>query len=83
MGMPEILKQLNATQGPTISPQVKGLMDAVRGAGNPQALLTQLVRNNPQVSQLINQAGGDPQKAFYQLAQAKGVNPEEVLKLLR
>ena len=58
----------------------------VRSAGNPQAMLQNLIQNNPQMQQvmtLVNQAGGDPKTAFYQMAQAKGVNPEDILSLLR
>ena len=66
--------------------QIKQMMNMVRSAGNPQAMLQNLIQNNPQMQQvmtLINQAGGDPKTAFYQMAQAKGVNPEDILSLLR
>ena len=49
-------------------------------------MLQNLIQNNPQMQQvmtLVNQAGGDPKTAFYQMAQAKGVNPEDILSLLR
>jgi hypothetical protein len=41
---------------------------------------------NPQMKQaidLVNQCGGDPQKAFYALAEQKGVDPEEILNALK
>jgi len=49
-------------------------------------MLQQMMQNNPQyqqVMQLVNQAGGDPQKAFYQMAQQMGVNPDEILSMLK
>ena len=54
--------------------------------GNPQALLSQLGQNNPnmqKVNQLIQQNGGDAQKAFYSLANQMGVDPNEILSMLK
>ena len=61
-------------------------MQMVRSAGNPQAMLGQLLQNNPQMRQamnLVQQYGGDAQKAFYALAQQRGVNPDEILSMLQ
>ena len=58
----------------------------VQTANNPQAMMQALVDKNPQMQQavdLINRCGGDPQKAFYTLAQEKGVDPDEVLNALK
>ena len=49
-------------------------------------MLQQMVNSNPnmkQVLDLVNQNGGDAQKAFYALAQQKGVNPNDILNSLR
>lgn len=66
--------------------QIKNMMNMVRSAGNPQAMLQSLAQNNPQVKQvldLVNQSGGDPKSAFYKMAQDRGVDPEQILSLLR
>ena len=66
--------------------QIKQLMNTVRFARNPQAVLQNLLQNNPQMQQvqgLINQYGGDPKTAFYKMAEEKGVNPEQILSMLR
>lgn len=58
----------------------------VRSAGNPQAMIQSLAQNNPQMKQvmdLVSQSGGDPRSAFYKMAEEKGVDPEQVLSLLR
>jgi hypothetical protein len=31
----------------------------------------------------INQNGGDPKQAFYAMAREKGVNPDEILNMLK
>lgn len=66
--------------------QAKQAMNMLRNAGNPQALLNQMLQGNPQmqkVNQLISQAGGDPEKAFYALAREKGIDPQEIIKMLQ
>lgn len=66
--------------------RIKHMMNMVRSAGNPNAMLNSMMQSNPQLRQvfdIINQNGGDPRTAFYKLAEQKGVDPEEVLKMLR
>ena len=65
---------------------LKAAYNAVRNAQNPQAALAQMMQGNPQMqqlTQLIQNAGGDPQKAFYALAQQSGIDPEQILSMLR
>lgn len=49
-------------------------------------MLQQLAQNNPNVANamnLIRQYGGDPQKAFYEEAKKKGVDPNQIIGMLR
>ena len=62
------------------------MMNMVKSAGNPQAMLQSIAQSNPQMKQvmdLVNQAGGDPRSAFYKMAQDRGIDPEQILSLLR
>ena len=73
----------NAMSG-AVAP-VKQLMNAVRFAQNPQAALAQAIQSNPQYAQLQNilqQYGNDPGKAFRELAQQTGYDPDEILRNL-
>ena len=82
--MNPILQQLSASS-PAMG-QIKSMMQMLRSAGNPQIMLSQMMQNNPQMRQamnLVQQYGGDPQKAFYALAQQKGVNPDDILNMLK
>ena len=84
MALPPILQQLNQSQSPMA--MIKQMMDSVRFAQNPQALLNQMAQNNPQLKNAMDiarQYGNDPQRAFYELARQKGVNPDDVLKMLK
>ena len=52
---------------------------------NPKEMVNQMLKNNPQASEiqkLIDQNGGDVEKAFRQRAKEMGVDPEEVIKAL-
>ena len=81
--LPQILQQLG---GIAINPQIKQMMQMIRSAGNPQAMLNQLAQTNPQVKQVmdvIKASGNDPKRAFYALAEQKGVNPQDILDQLK
>jgi hypothetical protein len=62
--------------------QASKLMTMLRGMRNPQAGISELLNQNPQINSLI-QNGQDPKAAFYAMAQAKGVDPESILGPLR
>ena len=65
---------------------LKQAMNALRASGNPQMMLSQMLSQNPQykqVQELIQQSGGDPQKAFYSLAEKMGIDPDQVLSALK
>lgn len=84
MALPGILQQL-AMANP-MTGQIKQMMSMVQAAQNPQAMMNQMMQNNPQMQQamnFINQHGGDAKKAFYALAQEKGIDPQEILKMLK
>ena len=81
--LPQILQQLG---GIKISPQIRQMISAIKSSGNPQLMLQQIMRMNPQfqqVTEIINKYGGDANKAFYDLAEKNGVNPQEILDLLK
>lgn len=66
--------------------QIKNLMNMAKSAQNPQAFLQSIAQNNPQMKQvmsIVEQSGGDPKDAFYKMAEEKGVDPEQVLSMLR
>lgn len=71
-------------QNPNLN-SIKQMVNMVKAAKNPQAMLNQMIQNNPnyrQITDIINQYG-DPKKAFYALAQQNGIDPDEILSMLR
>ena len=66
--------------------QVKNMMNMFRNTNNPQALLENMIKQNPQmrnVMNIIQQNGGDPKTAFYNTAKQKGIDPQQILNMLK
>ena len=84
MPIPGILQQI-ARSNPMLQ-SVKQMMGMVRMAKDPQAAINQMMMNNPQMKQVmdvIKESGGDPMKAFQAKAKEMGVDPEEILDMLK
>lgn len=84
MAIPGILQQI-AKSNPLFQ-NVRRMMGMVNASQNPQAVLNQLVTSNPQLKQVmdvINQYGGDPKQAFYSLAEKNGIDPNEILNMMK
>lgn len=65
---------------------VKNALALLKGAKDPQAMLRSLASQNPQVQSVldaIDKSGGDPKKAFYETAKQMGVDPNQVLNMLK
>ena len=66
--------------------QIKQMWGMLKNMGNPQALISQMVNNNPnmaEIQKLIQQNGGDAEKAFRNKAQELGVDPDEIINILK
>lgn len=84
MAMPGILQQL-AKSSPMMG-QIKQMMSMVRMARDPQAALSQMMMNNPNMKQameIIQKYGGDPMRAMNAVAEQYGVNPQEIMDMLK
>lgn len=61
-------------------------MNTVQMAGNPVMALQQMANNNPmiqQAMQLIQQSGGDGKAAFEKLAREQGIDPAQIMNMLK
>ena len=84
MAIPSILLQL-ARNNPKMM-QLKQMMNAVKMAQNPTAMLNQMAMNNPQLKQvmdIVGQYGGDVSKALTDIAGQNGIDPNELINLLK
>ena len=58
------------------------MVQSLKAIGNPQMMLQQMPQYR-QVMEYVNQNGGDAKSAFYAKAKEMGVDPDEILKVLR
>ena len=62
------------------------MLGMVQTASNPNAMLQTLAQNNPQLRQvmdLVQEYGGSPEKAFLAACEQKGVNPQDIINMLK
>ena len=64
---------------------VMNMMNMVRNASNPQAMLMTMAQQNPQLKQAIDIASkySDPKTAFYEEARKRGIDPNSILNQLK
>ena len=65
---------------------ILGIFNMLKGSNNPMQMIQNMAQTNPQVKQAmdyIEQNGGDIQSAFYKLAKERGVDPNQVLNMLK
>ena len=58
----------------------------VKNSQNPTAMIQQMMNNNPnmkQVMDVINQHGGNIEKAVRTVAEQNGLNPEDVINMFK
>ena len=86
MAIPAILQQLGRNQMSKGMGPIKQMMNMVRAAKDPQAMLNMLAMQNPQLKQvmdIVQKHGGDPMAAFKATAEEMGVNPDEIMNMLK
>lgn len=62
------------------------MINIFKNANNPQALINNMVQQNPQMKQVmdfVKQNGNDPKTAFYKMAEQKGVDPNQIIDLFK
>lgn len=62
------------------------IMQAISGQGNPQQMVEQIARSNPQANAMLNQmkqSGMTPQQFTMQYAKQHNINIQPVLDMMR
>ena len=65
---------------------IKQLIGLFKNSNNPQQLFFHLMQNNPRIKNIysmLQNSNKSPKELFYSLAQQKGINPEDVLQMLK
>lgn len=64
--------------------QIKGLMNQMKSIQNPNLVIQQMAEQNPQMKQILQMCQGqNPKDVFYTMCQQRGIDPEQVIKLLK
>lgn len=59
------------------------MFSMLKGVKNPASMLQDSLRRNPALGQILNECGGDYRQAFYAYADKLGVDPNEILSVIR
>ena len=65
---------------------ILGLFGMLKGQSNPMKTLQSMSQTNPQIKQaldFVQQNGGDMKSAFFKLAEQNGIDPNNILNMLR
>ena len=63
--------------------KIQTLINSFKTSTNPEQLVNNLLKNNPQLYSLLQNSKKSPRQLFYEIAQQKGVNPQSILELLK
>lgn len=74
-----LFKNMNSGGG------LSNIMNMIKGIKNPNEMLSNMAKSNPQVNMLLNTVknGGNPKDMFYEIAKQKGVNPDEIIEMAK
>lgn len=79
--MNQLYQQLNPTK--PLPSNIKQAINNIKALRNPQAVVQQMLNQNPQIKSLLEAAGGDPEKAFRNYARQKNIDPDEFINLFK
>lgn len=74
-----LFKNMNSGGG------IGNVMNMIKGIKNPNEMLLNMAKSNPQVNMLLNtmKNGGNPKDMFYEIAKQKGVNPDDIIEMAK
>ena len=84
-----LYQSLNNNTGSVSSSNLNGikqLAGLLQNSSNPQQLIFNLIQNNPQIRNiysLLQNSNKNPKELFYLMAQQKGIDPDQVINLLK
>lgn len=63
---------------------VKGMLQNLRSVQNPEAVVQTIASKNPLLGNVMRLVGGrDPKQVFFEECQRQGIDPNEIINLLR
>ena len=65
---------------------ILGLMNVLKGSSNPMQTLQSMAETNPQIKKAfdyVQQNGGYTRSAFYKLAEQNGIDPNNIINMIK
>lgn len=87
--MNQLYQQMMKSQSlslPNNMKQIQQMANMFKNAKNPQQLIMNMVNQNPQMKQvleMLQNSNKSPKDLFYEMAQQKGVDPNQILSMLQ
>ena len=84
--MNSLYNQLNQTNQLSQNNVIQKIIQMAKSGNNPQQLLNSLAGQNPQlnqVMQLVNSGKMTPKQIFMNMANQQGVNPNDIISMLK
>lgn len=81
-----ILEMLNARAPMQMNSSLAQTISMIKNSRNPQQMLQSVAQNNPQVRQVINMiqnSNMSPKDLFYKMAKQKGVDPNQIVNMIK
>lgn len=79
--MNKLFQQLNPISQ-RLPSNIQQMIQAFKAIKNPQAYVEQELQKNPQLKSMIEAAGGNPEKAFRDMAKEMNIDADEIIKFL-
>ena len=79
--MNSLFQQLNPVR--QLPANMKQMISSIKGLSNPQAMLTQMAEQNPQLKAILQASNGNYEQAFRNLAKQMNVDGDEIINLLK
>ena len=76
-----VLERLSGLNNP-----IRNMINMFKAARDPQSLVNNMLSQNPEAQQMLQQTlqnGGTYKDAFMMAAKAKGVDPNEIISMLK
>ena len=78
-----MLSQIGQSRMAAQIDQIKRMYNTFKNVGNPQVLIENAMCQNTELKNAIEKSDGNYEKAFYKLAEEKGVNPNDILSVIK
>ena len=84
--MNNLYNQLNQRNQQLPNNNVQQFVQMIKNTNNPQQLLNNMAKQNPQISQIIqtlNTSNMTPKQLFMSMANKQGINPNDILAMFK